>query len=153
MTLTSLNARRQAHLGFFTGDELYISPSYADGKIYVVTSQKNIFVLDANHNGANWQPQPRLPAAGPHQPSPMVDLYVGCNDWNLYCFSKEPQTQPQPSTLRQATFVWISFAGYDCWCFYCFGRFDYCGCIFEGKIPDKKKLLHLQKKLQSWGLR
>ena len=37
---------------FFTGDELYISPSYADGKIYVVTSQRDIFILDANNKGA-----------------------------------------------------------------------------------------------------
>ena len=36
---------------FYTGDELYISPSYADGKIYVVTSQRDLYILDATRNG------------------------------------------------------------------------------------------------------
>ena len=36
---------------FYTGDELYVAPTYADGKVYDVTSQRHIFVLDATNNG------------------------------------------------------------------------------------------------------
>ena len=72
---------------FYTGDETYVSPSYADGKIYVVTSERHIFILDAANNGtkiatattpsSNWS-------------SPTIangNLYVGCNNWDVYCFS------------------------------------------------------------------
>ena len=37
---------------FFTGDELYTSPTFSDGKIYDVTSQRDIYILDANNNGS-----------------------------------------------------------------------------------------------------
>jgi outer membrane protein assembly factor BamB len=70
----------------YSGDELYVAPSYADGKIYVVTSQRRIFIISAvngdvltytNTASASWS-SPTL-----------VDgnLYIGNNDWNIYCFT------------------------------------------------------------------
>jgi len=82
---------------FFTGDELYISPSYADGKIYVVTSQKDIFVLDANHNGAKLATYQTPSSCWSSPTIANGNLYVGCNDWNLYCFSNAVNTPPSPT--------------------------------------------------------
>ncbi|HLN90129.1 MAG TPA: PQQ-binding-like beta-propeller repeat protein [Candidatus Binatia bacterium] len=81
----------------FTGDELYNSPSYADGKIYVVTSQRNIFVLDAN-NGT------KIATATTPSSSwsvPVIAngrLYLGCNDWNVYSFSNSVTAQASNPT-------------------------------------------------------
>jgi len=72
---------------FFTGDELYVSPSYADGKIYVVTSQRHIFILDATNNGAIIA---SFTTPSSSWSSPTISngrLYVGNHDWNVYCFS------------------------------------------------------------------
>ncbi len=88
----------------FTGDELYNSPSYADGKIYVVTSQRDIFILDANNNGTKiaTATTPSSSWSSPTIANGM--LYVGCNDWNVYCFSNDvtnqastPVSTPAPS--------------------------------------------------------
>ena len=86
----------------YTGDELYVSPSYADGKVYMVTSQRHIFVLDVNNHGtiianattdsSSWS-------------SPTIAnnrLYIGCNDWNVYCFAEKitpnpPAQHPHPN--------------------------------------------------------
>lgn len=72
---------------FFTGDELYASPSYADGKIYVVTSQRHIFVLDATNNGTKLA---SFTTSSSSWSSPTLSngrLYVGNNDWNVYCLT------------------------------------------------------------------
>ena len=72
---------------FFTGDELYVSPSYADGKIYVVTSQRHIYILDATNNGTKLA---SFTTPSSSWSSPTISngrLYVGNNDWNVYCFS------------------------------------------------------------------
>ncbi len=96
--ITSLNAMTgKRNWAFFTGDELYISPSYADGKIYVVTSQKDIFVLDANHNGAKLATYQTPSSCWSSPTIANGNLYVGCNDWNLYCFSNAVNTQPSPT--------------------------------------------------------
>jgi outer membrane protein assembly factor BamB len=70
----------------FLGDELYVSPTYADGKLYVVTDQHSVFALNAtdgsvlskfNVQSSSWS-------------SPAVyegNLYVGNNDWNIYCLA------------------------------------------------------------------
>jgi outer membrane protein assembly factor BamB len=71
----------------FTGDELYVSPSYADGKIYIVTSQRHIYILDAANNGAKLASY-TTPSSS--WSSPTISngrLYVGNHDWNVYCFS------------------------------------------------------------------
>jgi outer membrane protein assembly factor BamB len=72
---------------FFTGDELYASPSYADGKIYVVTSQRHIYILDATNNGAKLG---SFTTPSSSWSSPTLSngrLYVGNNDWNVYCLT------------------------------------------------------------------
>ena len=81
----------------FTGDELNIAPSYSDGKIYVVTSQRHIFVLDTTNNGtiiAN------ATTSSSSWSSPTIAngrLYIGCNDWNIYCFSNYYLTAEVPT--------------------------------------------------------
>jgi outer membrane protein assembly factor BamB len=86
--ITSLDALTGERLwNSFTGDELYISPSYADGKIYVVTSQKDIFIIDANNKGAKLATYITPSSCWSSPTIANGNLYVGCNDWNLYCFS------------------------------------------------------------------
>ena len=72
---------------FFTGDELYISPSYADNKIYVVTSQRDVFILDTNNKGAKLATYTTPSSSWSSPTIANGRLYIGCNDWNLYCFS------------------------------------------------------------------
>lgn len=72
----------------YTGDELYVSPSYADGKIYMTTSERHILVLDSNSNGAKTA---TVTTPSSSWSSPAIAngrLYIGCNDWNVYCFSE-----------------------------------------------------------------
>ena len=90
----------------YTGDELYVSPSYADGNAYMVTSQRHIFILDTTHNGtiiAN----ATLPSSTWSSPTiANGKLYIGCNDWNVYCFSNAaPSTNqtPQPTPPSSST--------------------------------------------------
>lgn len=73
----------------YLGDELYVSPSYADEKLYVVTDQRHIFVLNATSGeklsffttGSNsWS------AATIYEGR----VYVGNNDWNVYCLADYP---------------------------------------------------------------
>jgi len=85
---------------FFTGDELYVSPSYADGKIYVVTSQRHIYILDATNNGTKLASF-TTPSSGWSSPTLSNGrLYVGNNDWNVYCFSNYV-TYEEPSPPEQ----------------------------------------------------
>ena len=72
---------------FFTGDELYIAPSYADGKIFVVTSQRDIFILNALNNGTKLATYTTPSSSWSSPTIANGRLYIGCNDWNLYCFS------------------------------------------------------------------
>jgi outer membrane protein assembly factor BamB len=71
----------------FTGDEYYVSPSYADGKIYIVTSERNIFIFDAETGEKiDWY---ILPSASWSSPTPYGgNLYLGTKDWNLYCLGE-----------------------------------------------------------------
>jgi outer membrane protein assembly factor BamB len=72
---------------FFTGDELYVSPSYADGKIYIVTSQRHIYILDATNNGTKLA---SFTTPSSSWSSPTLSngrLYVGNHDWNVYCLT------------------------------------------------------------------
>ena len=77
----------------YTGDELYVSPSYADGKIYVATSERHIFVLDTTQGGKKIATG-TTPSSSWSSPT-IADgmLYIGCNDWNIYCFSEGISTQ------------------------------------------------------------
>jgi outer membrane protein assembly factor BamB len=73
----------------FLGAELYVSPTYADGKLYVTTDQRSIYVLNAT-NGE------KLSYFGTSSNSWSSStlyegrLYVGNNDWNVYCLSEYP---------------------------------------------------------------
>ena len=91
----------------YTGDELYVSPSYADGKAYMATSQRHVFVLDTTNNGtiiANVT----LPSSTWSSPSIANNrLYIGSNDWNVYCFKEnitnEPSTETSPPANNNST--------------------------------------------------
>jgi outer membrane protein assembly factor BamB len=96
----------------YTGDELYVSPSYADGKVYMATSQRHIFVLDTTRNGtiiANTT----LPSSTWSSPTIANNrLYIGCNDWYVYCFQETtteslplPSTTPAPNTSQYALII------------------------------------------------
>lgn len=73
----------------FIGDELYVSPTYADGKLYIATDQRHLYVLNATNgeklnsytfNSNSWS-------------SPSIyegRVYLGNNDWHVYCFSEYP---------------------------------------------------------------
>ena len=83
----------------YTGDELYVSPSYADGKIYMATSERHILVLDTTKNGERIATgyTPSSSWSSPTIANGM--LYIGCNDWNIYCFSEGVTGQPSGVTL------------------------------------------------------
>jgi hypothetical protein len=87
-SITSVNATNGHTIwSFFTGDETYVSPSYADGKIYIATSQRHIYILDAVNNGAKLA---SFTTPSSSWSSPTISygkLYVGNHDWNVYCFS------------------------------------------------------------------
>ena len=73
----------------FIGDELYVSPSYADGKLYVVTDQRSIYVLNAT-DGSKLA---RFGTSSNSWSSPTIyegRVYVGNNDWNVYCLANYP---------------------------------------------------------------
>ncbi len=82
---------------YFTGDELTVSPSYADGKVYMVTSQRHIFVLDTAQNGtiiASYL----TPSSSWSSPTIANErLYMGCNDWNVYCFANNVTNTAPPN--------------------------------------------------------
>jgi outer membrane protein assembly factor BamB len=87
---------------FFTGDELYVSPAYADGKIYIVTSQRHIYILDATNNGTKLASF-TTPSSGWSSPTLSNGrLYVGNNDWNVYCLTNYvTYEEPQPPEQGQ----------------------------------------------------
>jgi outer membrane protein assembly factor BamB len=115
--ITSLNATTGEKIwSFFTGDELYISPSFADGKIYVVTSQRNIYILDARNNGAKLASYATPSSCWSSPTIANGKLYLGCNDWNLYCFSDNitNEAAPQQNTASEpipTTTIIIAAAG------------------------------------------
>ena len=87
-SIASLNATNGNTIwSFFTGDELYVSPAYADGKIYIATSQRHIYILDATNNGTKLASF-TTPSSGWSSPTIANGrLYVGNNDWNVYCLT------------------------------------------------------------------
>ena len=97
--ITCLNASTGKKIwNTFTGDEYYVSPSYADDKIYIVTSERNIFIF----NAITGEKLDRftLPSASWSSPTPYGGrLYIGNNDWNLYCLA-EYNTATSQITLQ-----------------------------------------------------
>jgi outer membrane protein assembly factor BamB len=116
--IASLNAATgKVVWSFYTGDELYVAPTYADGKVYDVTSQRHIFVLDATKNGEKLETM-NMPSSS--WSSPIIAnnmLYIGCNDWNLYAFREnisDEVTGPtitNPSSLAPNTLALIGATG------------------------------------------
>jgi outer membrane protein assembly factor BamB len=87
----------------FTGDELNVSPSYADGKIYTVTSQRHIYILDTTNNGTKIA-SITTPSSSWSSPTIANErLYVGCNDWNVYCFSNYVTNEPSAPSQNTST--------------------------------------------------
>jgi len=103
-SITSLNATNGNTIwSFFTGDELYVSPSYADGKIYIGTSQRHIFILDAATNGTKLATYTTPSSSWSSSTISNGMLYVGNNDWNVYCLANqitynEPAPPEQPAS-------------------------------------------------------
>jgi outer membrane protein assembly factor BamB len=97
--ITCLNASTGKKIwNTFTSDEYYVSPSYAGNKIYLVTSERNIFIF----NAITGEKLDRyiLPSASWSSPTPYDGkLYIGSNDWNLYCLS-EYNTDTMTITLQ-----------------------------------------------------
>jgi outer membrane protein assembly factor BamB len=70
----------------FVGTEFYVSPTYADGKLYVTSDQRGIYVLNATAGskisffatGSNSWSSPTLYEG---------KAYVGNNDWSVYCIA------------------------------------------------------------------
>ena len=89
-SLVSLNATDGKPLwSTFIGDELYVSPTYADGKLYEVTDERSIYVLNAT-NGTKLS---SFPMGSNSWSAPSIyegRVYIGCNDWNVYCLSEYP---------------------------------------------------------------
>jgi outer membrane protein assembly factor BamB len=82
----------------YTGEELYVSPSYSDGKIYMVTSQRSIFIFDATNNGAKINIATTSSSSWSSPTIANGRLYIGCNDWEVYCFSNDITNQASAST-------------------------------------------------------
>lgn len=105
-SITCLNATNgNTFWSFFTGDELYVSPSYADGKLYIVTSQRHLFILDAVNNGTKIA-SATTPSSS--WSSPTISngkLYVGNHDWNVYCYTNDitSETSLPPITKNDLT--------------------------------------------------
>lgn len=75
--------------GTYLGEELYVSPSYADGKLYVVTDQRSVYVL----NATNGEKIAVFSTESNSWCSPTIyegRVYVGSNDWNVYCLADQP---------------------------------------------------------------
>ena len=74
----------------FLGTEFYVSPTYADGKLYITSDQRGLYVIDAtNGDKLGW-----FGTASNSWSSPTIykgKAYVGNNDWNVYCLSDAPR--------------------------------------------------------------
>jgi outer membrane protein assembly factor BamB len=73
----------------FIGDELYVSPTYASGNLYVVTDERSVYALNATDGT-------KLASFGMASNSwsaPSIyegRVYIGSNDWNVYCLAEYP---------------------------------------------------------------
>jgi outer membrane protein assembly factor BamB len=82
---------------------LYVAPTYADGKVYDVTSQRHIFILDAANNGEKLETM-NMPSSSWSSPTIANKmLYIGCNDWNLYAFKEIITNEASTSTTTSSS--------------------------------------------------
>jgi eukaryotic-like serine/threonine-protein kinase len=97
-SITSLNPTNgHTNWSFFTGDELYTSLSYAAGKLYLMTSQRHLYVLDTATNGTKLS---MFNTESGSWSSPSIAygrIYIGNHDWNVYCFVDTTTTNPEPT--------------------------------------------------------
>ncbi|NLD66570.1 MAG: PQQ-binding-like beta-propeller repeat protein [Crenarchaeota archaeon] len=82
-------------------------------KLYLMTSQRHIFILDAANNGTKLA-SVEMPSASWSSPSLANGrLYIGCNDWNVYCFEDNIistiQTNPTPTQTNNLATPLIAF--------------------------------------------
>ncbi len=79
------------------GGEIYISPAYSDGKIYAATDRRSIYVLNATNGdrlsyfetGSNSWSSPSIYEGR---------VYIGNQDWNVYCLDDVPVIHNQIPT-------------------------------------------------------
>ncbi|PVX26845.1 MAG: hypothetical protein CW716_05145, partial [Candidatus Bathyarchaeum sp.] len=90
--ITSLNASNgEVVWQSWIGTELYTSPTYADGKVYVTTDRRFVYVLNATNGnrlsffetGSNSWSAPSVYEGR---------VYLGSNDGNIYCLDDYPVT-------------------------------------------------------------
>jgi outer membrane protein assembly factor BamB len=84
--------------GTYLGDELYVSPSYADEKLYIATDQRSIYVL----NATNGEKLGRYVTSSNSWSAPTIyegRVYVGNNDWNVYCLDDTTVTVNEISVV------------------------------------------------------
>ncbi len=77
--------------GTYLGDELYVSPTYADDKLYIATDQRSIYVL----NATSGEKLGHFGTSSNSWSAPTIyegRVYVGNNDWNVYCLDDTPVT-------------------------------------------------------------
>jgi outer membrane protein assembly factor BamB len=70
--------------GTYLGDELYVSPVYADEKLYVVTDERHVYAI----NATNGEKLDQFEIDSNSWSAPIVyegKLYFGSHDWNIYC--------------------------------------------------------------------
>ena len=89
----------------FLGTEFYVSPTYADDKLYVTSDQRGIYVMNASDgtklewfgmDSNSWS------SASIYNGK----AYVGSNDWNVYCISDTPRlTSSVTFNLNKSTVV------------------------------------------------
>ena len=91
-SIVCLNAKTGGTIwSTYLNEELYVSPSYADGKLYVVTDQRSIYVL----NTTNGEKLGRFITGSNGWSAPSLydgKLYVGNNDWNVYALADSTNT-------------------------------------------------------------
>jgi len=82
----------------YLGDELYVSPTYADDKLYIATDQRSIYVL----NATSGEKLGHFVTSSNSWSAPTIyegRVYVGNNDWNVYCLDDTPVTTGNVSVI------------------------------------------------------
>ncbi len=78
------------------GAEVYVSPTYAEGKIYVATDRRSFYVI----NSTNGDRLSYFRTGSSCWSSPSLyegKVYIGNQDWNIYCLDDSPVMSDQIS--------------------------------------------------------